>query len=153
MNPIIQKFITMMVPVAQKVQATWRVPTSVCIAQAALETGWGRSIVGNNYFGIKASTAGIPAVSAPTMEFENGKWISVIASFSRYDSLSQCADAYGKFLNDNERYAPCFQFCDEPLLFTEALQKAGYATDPSYAEKLNAIITTYNLLNYETIKS
>ena len=145
----ISKFISMMVPVAQQVQKEWKVPASVCIAQAALETGWGKSIVGNNYFGIKASIAGVPAVSSPTMEFIDGKWITVVSSFSKYTSLNQCAFEYGEFLNTNNRYKECFQFCNNPLKFTAALQEAGYATDPSYSDKLNAIIIQHNLTQYD----
>jgi flagellum-specific peptidoglycan hydrolase FlgJ len=152
MNPIVQQFIQTMVPVAQDVQGNWSVPASVCIAQAALETGWGRFVVGNNYFGIKASVAGASAVNSPTWEFENGKWISTVASFSSYTSLTECADDYGRYLKTNPRFKECFNLCNVPLEFTEALQAAGYATDPSYAEKLNSIITSYDLVQYDVNK-
>lgn len=146
----LNKFISLMVPVAKQVQLQWKIPASVCIAQAALETGWGQSVVGNNYFGIKASVAGAPAVSSPTMEFMNGQWVSVVASFSQYTSLNQCAFEYGQFLTDNPRYKECFAFCNSPLKFTAALQEAGYATDPAYSAKLNGIITSHNLTQYDT---
>lgn len=149
MNQTVQQFIAMMVPVAQTVQKTYKVPTSVCIAQAALETGWGKSIIGNNYFGIKANITGALCIESPTWEVINGKWTYTLASFSQYTSLSECADEYGKFLTTYPRYKECFMFTDSPLYFTAALQEAGYATDPHYSQKLNSIITSYNLTQYD----
>lgn len=147
-----ENFIDLIVPVAQNVQNRYAVPAAVTIAQAALETGWGRFVVGNNYFGIKATpTTGGMVVKSPTLEFLNGAWVCVDASFCAYKGLSDSANEYGLFLTENARYKPCFAVSNDPLKFTQALQTAGYATDPSYAEKICAIITGYNLVQYDQL--
>lgn len=144
-----QSFIALLLPPAQATNTKWNVPVSVCIAQAALETGWGSSVVGNNYFGIKATlTNGGTTVQTPTMEYENGKWVSIIGTFCRYTSLNQSAFEYGQFLNINPRYKPCFT-TKTAAAFCTQLQECGYSTDPAYAAKLTAIISAHNLTQYD----
>lgn len=144
-----QSFIQTVLPAARGAEASWKVPVSVCVAQAALETGWGKSVVGNNYFGIKATPSnGGVSVSSPTMEFVEGKWVSTVASFCRYSSLNQSAFEYGKLLASNPIYGQCFE-ATTASGFCRALQAAGYATDPSYADKLVDIISQYDLTQYD----
>ena len=137
----------MMVPLAQNNQTAFKVPASVCIAQAALETGWGRYVVGNNYFGIKAVSNASPENTTGTMEFMGGKWICVQAQFSAYPSIQECIRQYGVFLQ-NPRYLKCFT-AQSAQAFCLELQLCGYATDPSYGEKLITIINQFNLTQYD----
>lgn len=146
----ITKFIALILPCAQQVQTKYKIPASVCIAQAAHETGWGRSVVGNNYFGIKATAQSGSVVSAPTTEFIGSQTVHVQASFSAYADLAQSAEEYGIFLSSQSRYAPCFT-SPNCFAFCSQLQACGYATDPNYAEEIIAIIVQFNLRQYDTV--
>jgi len=141
-------FIQTILPFAKEIQSQYKIPVSVCIAQSALETGWGRYVVGNNYFGIKATPDDGGVVESPTMEFINGQWIQITASFCQYPNMEASVLGYGKLLGTSPIYTACF-LATNPQDFCAQLQICGYATDPSYAEKLNAIITGSNLTQYD----
>ena len=122
---------------------------SVTMAQAALETGWGTSVVGNNLFGIKASGATSPywkgaSVNATTHEVYNGVSALYKLNFRQYASVQDSISDHSYFLKQNGRYANVFSAAT-PEDQARALQAAGYATDPSYASKLIQIITKYDL--------
>jgi len=138
-----QAFVDAIRPHAEKAAAELGVPARALIAQAALETGWGQHMArqkdgssGLNLFGVKAS-AGSPAasLSQKTTEFENGQLTSTRADFRSYRSIGAAFDDYVKFLKGNPRYATALRSGDVHG-FAQALQKAGYATDPNYAQKL-----------------
>ncbi len=120
----------------------------VLVAQAALETGWGRSMIqhpdgssSNNLFGIKAnSTWDGQQVSVPTLEYSNGIPTRTSATFRAYGSMADSFSDYVNFLKSNPRYRNALAQAGNPQAFTTALQQAGYATDPSYAQKINAIV-------------
>lgn len=132
---------------------------SVKLAQAALETGWGKSVVGNNMFGIKAAGGTSPywhgaTVTAGTSEYENGAYIGTNSRFRKYATVSDSIRDHTWFLEHNSRYANAGVFtATTPEEQARALQKAGYATDPSYANKLISIINSYNLKQYDKKKS
>lgn len=134
---------------AKAIKAKYRIPVSVLIAQAALESGWGRHVKGNAYFGIKAHGTKGATTQFNTTEFVNGKATSLSDSFRAYANFKEAAEDYGKFLTSNPRYKAAFAYTNDPLKFAEQLHLAGYATDPGYAKKLKAIITTYNLLELD----
>lgn len=136
----VQEFIAKVKPAALKVQEAYGVPYGVCIAQAALETGWGRYVKGNNYFGIKGQ-----GQKFATHEFVNGKKINIVDSFRAYESMEDSFEDYGHFLTTQPRYAPAFKTKD-PEQFVRELQRAGYATDPEYANKLISIMRRWNLM-------
>ena len=142
-------FIQTILPFAKEINVQYKVPVSVCIAQAVLETGWGRSVAGNNYFGIKATPDdGGVSTEQTTMEFENGKWVQITASFCSYPSMEASVLGYGKLLGTSPIYIPCF-LATNPQDFCVQLQMCGYATDPNYAEKLIAVINGSNLTQYD----
>jgi flagellum-specific peptidoglycan hydrolase FlgJ len=146
------KFIEEAGQAARASQDATGVPASVTVAQAILESDWGRSAIGpaNNYFGIKAQSGPGPAgvVYANTVEFLNGAYVTVSAPFRAYNSMAESFIDHGRFLVQNSRYAPAFQFTNDPPAFARAIQQAGYATDPSYADKLIAIMDTYDLYRF-----
>jgi flagellar protein FlgJ len=118
------------------------------IAQAALETGWGKHIIKKsngdssfNLFGIKSdsSWAGDEAL-ANTHEFKHGRMFSTREGFRAYDSLQESVRDYVEFLKGNERYQQALQKLDNPQQFVAELQAAGYATDPNYASKIQYIM-------------
>jgi hypothetical protein len=105
-------------------------------AQAALETGWGKSVPGGNLFGIKGGKG--PALK--TKEVRDGKWVTENASFREYDSPDASIEGRMEFLKKNPRYTKAGYFDAQTAEEkAEALQRAGYATDPQYAAKLSSI--------------
>lgn len=142
-------FIKKTLPAAKKVKTKYKIPASVLIAQAALESGWGRHVKDNAYFGIKAHKTKGGTTSFTTTEFINGKKVTMSDSFRVYKNFDEAAEDYGKFLTSNPRYKSAFAYSKQPLIFVDKLQAAGYATDPRYATKLRSIITTYYLNEYD----
>ncbi len=146
-------FIQLAGPAAQASQASTGVPASVTIAQAILESDWGRATIdgANNYFGIKATNGPGPAgvVWAQTREFVGGVWTTVLAPFRAYNSMAESFVDHGRFLADNKRYAPAFEHKDDPREFARAIQQAGYATAPNYAQQLIALMDQYNLYRFD----
>jgi flagellar rod assembly protein/muramidase FlgJ len=134
-------------------QVTNRIPASIIIAQAALESGWGQSKLasdGKNFFGIKADSSWKgPSVYMSTKEYINGKMITVQQPFRVYGSAIDSFDDHSEFLNRNKRYASLFDSLDYKKWAT-GLQAAGYATDPNYSSKLIQIIQKHNLHKLDT---
>src|SRR3954468_10807820 len=136
------------------------VPASVTLAQAVLESGWGKFHLGpaNNYFGIKAFVRGGRVDVGPiaagfvirqTHEVVGGRDVVVSARFRSYRSLGDSMRDHGQFLRANSRYAPAFAFSRDPNGFAHAIAKAGYATDPAYADKLIAIMRANDLYRFD----
>jgi tellurite resistance protein len=153
-------FIRRAAPGAQRGYKDFGVPASVTIAQAILESGWGKSHIGsaNNYFGIKAHMIGgrvekgpiaTGFVVRPTKEVVGGKVVTVNARFRAYASMAASMRDHGHFLRHNSRYEPAFAFKHEPNEFARALQRAGYATDPQYAAKLIDLMRTWDLYRFD----
>jgi len=152
-NP--KDFVTALIEPAQKVQEQLGVPFEVVIAQAALETGWGQKIIkgqdgesSNNLFNIKADSrwAG-DKVTKDTLEFEEGAMVKKSEPFRTYQSLSDSVNDYINFLSTSERYEEALQDSSNVEHFLQGLQKAGYATDPQYADKiLGTLKSVTNLL-------
>ena len=136
-----QDFVDAVRPHAEKAAAELGVPAKALIAQAALETGWGQHLPqqdggGLNLFGVKAGAGWNGATTArDTAEFRDGQWGSEKASFRSYGSIGAAFDDYVQFLKGNPRYAQALRSGDLQG-FAHGLQKAGYATDPQYAQKL-----------------
>ncbi|MEE9494047.1 MAG: flagellar assembly peptidoglycan hydrolase FlgJ [Gammaproteobacteria bacterium] len=144
-----EKFIKDLWPHARDAARKLGTSPEVLIAQSALETGWGKSMIqqadGNNsfnFFGIKANTAwqGDRAVSQ-TLEFENGAMQQRRDSFRAYTSVKESFDDYVHFLQQNPRYHQVLQSGGNTDRYIQSLQDAGYATDPEYASKIQRIIS------------
>ncbi len=127
------------------------VPAPLILAQAALESGWGkREIRGDdgtqsfNLFGIKADRSWKgPTVETLTTEFVDGEPQKVRAKFRAYASYDEAFTDYAKFITRNPRYAGVLA-TDDPAAAAHGLQKAGYATDPQYGQKLVRIMKTFS---------
>lgn len=131
------------------------VPASVTVAQAILESDWGRSRLtrqGNNLFGIKALNGPGPdgVVTLATWEHLAGGDVVVQAPFRAYKTLEQSIDDHGKFFTSNRRYAGALAVANDAREFARAIQDAGYATDPSYASKLIKLMDKYNLYRFDS---
>lgn len=120
----------------------------VLVAQAALETGWGRHVPqradgasSHNLFGIKAGGQWSgDRVAVPTLEFRDGIVRQENASFRAYDSVADSFNDYVQLLKSNPRYRAALDLADDPRHFAQALQRAGYATDPAYGQKILGIL-------------
>jgi flagellar protein FlgJ len=137
------KFISGLMPHAEAAARELGVDPRNLIAQAALETGWGRSAPGgdsHNLFGIKAGANWNGAsVQANTQEFDAGVATRVDANFRAYGSPRESVEDYVRLIRDNPRYAGALNTGSDVQAFASALQRGGYATDPDYARKLAAV--------------
>jgi peptidoglycan hydrolase FlgJ len=142
-----EEFVQAMLPMAEKAAARLGVDPHYLVAQAALETGWGKSIIkrpdgsnSHNLFGIKAH-GGWQGESASVMthEYRDGVKGQERASFRSYASFEQSFDDYVNFLEGNGRYKQALARTENPDTFFRELQQAGYATDPQYARKISQI--------------
>jgi flagellar protein FlgJ len=138
-----EKFISGLMPHAEAAARELGVDPRNLIAQAALETGWGRSQPGgdsHNLFGIKAGASWNGAqVQANTQEFDSGVASPVDANFRAYGSSRESVEDYVRLIRDNPRYAGALNTGSDVQAFANALQRGGYATDPDYARKLSAV--------------
>ncbi|MBS7663079.1 flagellar assembly peptidoglycan hydrolase FlgJ [Pseudomonas lalucatii] len=142
-----QEFVAAMLPMAEKAAEQIGVEARYLVAQAALETGWGKSIIrqqdgssSHNLFGIKSHNSWDGASARVlTTEFKGGKAVKEAASFRAYDSFAQSFEDYVSFLQNNGRYEKALNATDNPERFVRELQQAGYATDPHYARKVAQI--------------
>ncbi|MBT8148679.1 MAG: flagellar assembly peptidoglycan hydrolase FlgJ, partial [Gammaproteobacteria bacterium] len=140
-------FMAQLAPQAERAAAQLGVPVQALLAQAALETGWGEKMIQRdngsnsfNLFGIKADARWRgERATVVTSEYYDGRALRVRADFRAYDSYQQSFDDYVAFLRDNPRYRAVFENRHDVSTFASALQRAGYATDPDYAQKIDAI--------------
>jgi flagellar protein FlgJ len=141
------RFVDQVLPAAQAAAQQLGVDPKGLIAQAALESNWGKSVphdaegrTSHNLFGIKAAGAWEgAAVTAPTTEVENGAAVSTRAAFRSYDNSTQSFQDYVSFLRGNPRYAAALNTGQNVQAFAAALQQGGYATDPDYAHKVSSL--------------
>ena len=105
----------------------------ILIAQSALETGWGRAVISNNYFNIKGGD-----IAVMTTEYEEGKAKKMTEKFKAYDTVLESFVDYAKLIDKSLRYEIAKHLKRSPRDYFIALQKAGYATDPAYAAKCYA---------------
>ena len=141
------EFVNTMLPMAKEAADRIGVDPRYLVAQAALETGWGKSVMcaqdgssSHNLFGIKASSSWKgESARAITSEFRNGEMVKETAEFRSYDSYKDSFHDLVTLLQTNNRYQDVLKSADNPEQFVRELQKAGYATDPAYASKISQI--------------
>ena len=150
-----QQFIQNLVPSSQKAYQLYQVLPSISLAQAILESDWGESGLSQNYYnlyGVKAGAAE-PSVQLETSEYIDGKWITIMAPFRVYNSWAESVEAHAKLLTYGVDWNPkLYESVLKAKNYKEAahaLQKAGYATDPTYAQKIIHVIETYHLAQYD----
>lgn len=147
-NP--EQFVQVLWPAAQQAARKLGADPRVLVAQAALESGWGRKMPGGvtvndsmNLFGIKADPGWKgKKVTVSTVEYRQHVAVRERAGFRAYDSAEESVDDYVAFLQNNPRYETALKHAAEPSRFLRELQQAGYATDPRYAEKIEAIMNS-----------
>jgi peptidoglycan hydrolase FlgJ len=142
-----EDFLRKLRPHAEQAAREIGVDPDALLAQAALETGWGRSMPSNaqggssfNLFGIKAGSQWSGAtVNVPTLEFESGVPVRKVERFRAYESPADSFRDYAALIRDSARYANARGAGDNVEAFATALQQGGYATDPHYAQKIAAV--------------
>ena len=135
---------------AKNAEARTGIPAAFMVAQAAHETGWGRKEIqhadgtpSHNLFGIKAGSGWTgPVAEVRTTEYVAGKPQTVMAKFRAYASYEASFADYAQLMKDSPRYSPVLAQAGSAQGFAQGLQRAGYATDPAYAEKLGRVINT-----------
>jgi flagellar protein FlgJ len=142
-----QEFVRELAPHAMQAARKLGVSLRAVLAQAALETQWGKRMPtrgdgssSNNLFGMKAGGSWDgKRVNVPTLEFEDGVGVRRKAQFRAYDSPADSFADYARLVGDNPRYAEALGKGDDVLGFARGLVSGGYATDPAYASKIAAI--------------
>jgi flagellar protein FlgJ len=148
------QFVSSLMPVARQIAGETGVSPRLLVAQAALETGWGRHMIegdggqpSHNLFGIKADHRWQgDSVNIATTEYREGIPMSERAAFRAYPDYQSSFRDYVDFLESNPRYRAALESADNPDQFAEQLQKAGYATDPDYAAKIRRIMNGDSML-------
>lgn len=159
-TPITQRqsdFVRVNADFAKAAEVQSGIPASFMVAQAAHETGWGKHAIRNadgsdshNLFGIKAGAGWTgPVAEITTTEYVNGDAQKVTAKFRSYASADDSFKDYARMLKESPRYAGVVATVAQANVdarsaagFAQGLQKAGYATDPAYADKLTRVINT-----------
>jgi len=153
-SPTQEEFLLLHQTSARAAEAQTGIPASFMVAQAAHESGWGRHEIRNgdgsasfNLFGIKAGAAWTGRVAqVTTTEVVDGQPRKVVAKFRAYGSYEESFRDYAQLMKDNPRYASVVTAAAGPNRsvqgFAQGLQRAGYATDPAYADKLTRVINT-----------
>lgn len=140
-------FIRNLLPHAEAAARELGISAKTLVAQAALETGWGKHQIKNadgspsyNFFGIKTHGRWDGAsVSKTTQEYSKGVAHAEVAAFRSYSSPAEAFNDYVNFIKSNPRYAAALQHGGDGARYAEGLQRAGYATDPAYAQKIGKI--------------
>lgn len=145
-----QAFIQRVMPYAEKAAAQLGIDAKVLVAQAALETGWGQSTIKHadgresfNFFGIKAGSSWSgDTINVPTHEYYFGQRVDVNEDFRSYRSIEHGFADYVNFIKGNPRYSEAVRAAqrNDNEGYVNALQAAGYATDPDYAAKIKSIV-------------
>lgn len=143
------EFIRAIYPYAKMAAQKLGISPKVLLAQAALETGWGKSIIGggekdngHNYFGIKAGKSWAGTTSTvPTLEYRSGVFRKEYARFRTYADAKTAFGDYVKFLQSSGRYSAALKAQGNDKVFVTELARSGYATDPDYAKKIQRIMS------------
>ena len=145
-----QRFVVQHRQAAEAAEASTGIPSEHILGQAALESGWGKreprmpdGTSSHNLFGIKAGSSWKGKVAeVTTTEYYNGVPRKVTAKFRAYDSYEEAFKDHARLLTQSPRYSQTVAQADTAQGFAKGLQKAGYATDPAYADKLTKVINT-----------
>ena len=157
-----KEFITKHLPYALETERKTGISALFILAQSALETGWGQHAPGNMMFGVKASVS-TPAEKRQLVQTTeilatdkakfpviikiekrpDGKFKYTVKDwFRKYDSPEESFTDHARLFLTNKRYAKALLVKSDPYKFAEEVAKAGYATEPTYAERLKGVIRT-----------
>lgn len=133
---------------AKKAASSLGVSPSVLIAQAALETDWGKKMLNHNLFNIKADPQWKKAsTQVASLENKNGVLVKEKSNFRAYGSIDESLEDYAHFVKTNQRYSQALTQGENPQRYVQGLQAAGYATDTQYAKKIMEIHESQHFKN------
>lgn len=143
-----QAFVERLAPQAREAAAQTGVPARFILGQAALESGWGAHEIrgadgrgSHNLFGIKAGSHWKGATTdVMTTEYVDGVPRRQVERFRAYGSYAEAFADYARLLKTQPRYAEVLANAQDARSFAFGMQRAGYATDPRYGEKLARVI-------------
>jgi len=141
-----REFLSQLAPEALTSAVETSIPASVTLAQAALESGWGRSGLAlryNNLFGVKAWGDGA-GVSLPTMESEGGVMERTTAQFRVYPTWSDSLRSHNSLLANDSRYSRALTEGGDWRSFIREIAPI-WASDPNYESRVSSIIERYDL--------
>ena len=144
------EFVAMHGLAAKRAESASGIPATFMVAQAAHETGWGKKQIrmadgsnSFNLFGIKATSEWKgPVARITTTEYVNGQPQKTVQAFRAYSSYEESFADYARMMKTSPRYKDVVARADDARQFAQGLQRAGYATDPAYADKLGRVINT-----------
>ena len=145
------EFIDYIGDTAGKVCAEYNLPASICIAQAILESGWGRYCIGQfNYFGRKWNGWG-NYVRQQTTEYENGEYVTIYDKFQSYESLEDAIRDWCVLIAEDYKYSDVIYAWHEHWSVEDFVYALApiYATDPDYASKIMATINANDLTRFD----
>jgi flagellar protein FlgJ len=141
-----ENFVRKLEPLVRRIAGASGIHPVAVLAQAALETGWGAKVPHDgdgqpsyNLFGVKSHDWDGPSVDVTTLEHQFDRFVRKVESFRAYEGVAEAVEDYVDFLKGNQRYSRALDVAQDPPAFADALQEAGYATDPGYADKLKAL--------------
>lgn len=145
-----ENFIKQLWDGAKKAASAIGVMPETLLAQAALETNWGKNILrlaqgdsSHNLFNMKAdSDWNKKTTTVSSLEYKEGELVKEKSAFKHYDSYLESFMDYMRLLTQNSRYQEAIQKSGDPKAFMQALQKAGFATDPQYADKVMNVLAS-----------
>lgn len=146
-----EDFVERMMPYAVRATEGTGFNPLVLVTQAALETGWGKHVPSNNnYYGIKANSSWTgESESYASDEFINGTFSKVVSGFRKYSDVLESMMDYIDFISTNPRYEKALDKSFDTDKYFEEIQRAGYATDPNYADKLKNISRKIAFMAYK----
>ncbi|WP_434109233.1 glycoside hydrolase family 73 protein [Paraburkholderia caffeinilytica] len=139
-----QAFLDAHMATALRLQQQYGVPAGILLAQAALESSWGRQVVGNAYFGIKGRAPDGSSATFTTHEVVSGQRIQTNAAFRAYASFDDAAEDYARYITSKPDLRTCYTQGTASKCAV-LIAHRGYATDPRYLAKLNVIIKAHGL--------
>lgn len=139
------------VQAAVKVANEFKIPASIMIGQAALESGYGKSAPGYNFFGIKGQGTGGSQTLSTQEDYGRGM-VNVKDTFATYAKPEDAFRAYAELITKDPRYQKAMLHRDDPVQFLQEIKNAGYATDPNYVNKVASIAFKYNMYDDPKLK-
>lgn len=145
----VKAFIDAHLATAKDIQSRYGIPAGLVIAQSALESSWGRAVVGNAYFGMKGHAPTGATTTFTTHENVNGQNVQTQGTFRAYTGYDDAAEDWARWIRGQSALQQgCYTQSTASRCATMLAQR-GYGTDPRYAAKLHAIISTYKLDQYD----
>jgi flagellar protein FlgJ len=132
-----------LMPLLQQAGQQLGVSPNILLAQAAIETGWGRSVVGNNLFGIKAGSSWTgQKVDAATHEYQNGELVSITDAFRAYPNAEASVQDFVALVSSSPRYKAALGKGSDVAAYAQGLLAGGWATDIDYVHKLQSVASS-----------